>query len=69
MIEEIQEQNPRKVAIIALISVTLEAKIERSKEIETEIRKAFEESLARISWIDLENIIVVEQKERQVSSQ
>jgi len=61
MSEDIHEQKVKKAVVVALISLKREAKIKSSKEIETEIRKALEESLTRIPWLVLENVIVVEE--------
>ena len=66
MSSDIKEQNANKAAIVALISLKREATIKSSKEIQNEIRKALEESLARIQWIALEKIIVVEEKMQDV---
>jgi hypothetical protein len=59
--EDINEQKVKKAAIVALISLKREAKTKSSKEIETEIRKVLEESLTRIPWLVLENVIVAEE--------
>jgi len=61
MSEDIHEQKVKKAAIVALISLSREATIKGSKEIETEIRRALEESLIRIPWLVLENVIVAEE--------
>jgi hypothetical protein len=61
MSEDINEQKVKKAAIVALISLKREAKTKSSKEIETEIRKVLEESLTRIPWLVLENVIVAEE--------
>jgi hypothetical protein len=60
MSEDIHEQKSKKAVAVALISLKREAKTKSSKEIETEIREVLEESLIRIPWLILENIIVVE---------
>ena len=61
MSDDIHEQKVKKAAIVALISLKREAKTKSSKEIETEIRMALEESLTRIPWLILENVIVAEE--------
>ncbi|UCE16173.1 MAG: hypothetical protein JSV12_00700 [Candidatus Bathyarchaeota archaeon] len=61
MSEDIHEQKVKKAAIVALISLKCEAKTKSSKEIETEIRRALEESLTRMPWLILENVIVAEE--------
>jgi len=61
MSEDIHEQKVKKAAIVALVSLKREAKTKSSKEIETEIRKALEESLTRIQWLVLESVIVAEE--------
>ena len=61
MSEGIHEQKVKKAAIVALISLKREAKTKSSKEIETQIRKALEESLTRIPWLILEKVIVVKE--------
>jgi hypothetical protein len=61
MSEDINEQKVKKAAIVALISLKREAKTKSSKEIKTEIRKVLEESLTRIPWLVLENVIVAEE--------
>ncbi len=61
MSKDVHEQKVRKAAIVALFSLKREAQTKSSKEIETEIRKALEESLSRIPWLVLENVIVAEE--------
>jgi len=61
MSEDIHEQKVKKAAIVALISLKREAQTKSSKEIETEIRRALEESLIRIPWLVLEDVIVAEE--------
>lgn len=61
MSEDIREQKVKKAAVVALISLKREAKTKSSNEIETEIRKVLEESLTRIPWLVLENVIVAEE--------
>ncbi len=61
MSKDVHEQKVRKAAIVALFSLKREVQTKSSKEIETEIRKALEESLSRIPWLVLENVIVAEE--------
>ncbi len=61
MSKDIHEQKVKKAAVVALISLKREAKTKSSKEIETEIRKALEESLMKIPWLIFENVVVVEE--------
>jgi len=51
----------RKAAIVLLISLKREAENKSSEELKTEIRRALEESLMRIPWLVLENVIIVEE--------
>ncbi len=61
MSKDIHKQKVKKAAVVALISLKREAQTKNSKEIETEIRKALRESLSRIPWLVLENVIVAEE--------
>ncbi len=61
MSKDIHEQKVKKAAVVALISLKREAKTKSSKEIETEIREALEESLMKIPWLIFENVVVVEE--------
>lgn len=61
MPENMEKQKVKKAAIVVLISLKSQAENENSKALKTEIRKAIEESLARIPWIVLENVILVEE--------
>ncbi len=61
MSEDMHEQNVKKAAIVVLISLKREAENKGSEELETEIRNALEEGLARIPWLVLENVIIVEE--------
>jgi len=47
--------------IVVLVSLTHETENQNRKELETEIRKALEEDLARIPWLILENVIIVQE--------
>ena len=51
----------KKAVLLVLIRLAREAENKPPKEIETEVRKALEKDLARIPWLDVENIIVVEE--------
>jgi len=51
----------KKAVIVVLISLKHEAEHKTKKELETEIRKALAEGLARIPWLILENVIIVEE--------
>jgi predicted transcriptional regulator len=53
---------PKKAAIVILISLSHEAEKKTSEELKTKIRDALQEGLARIPWIALEDVIVVEEK-------
>jgi len=61
MPENMHEQKFKKAAIVVLISLKREAENKSSEELETEIRKALEESLVRIPWLVLENVVIVEE--------
>jgi len=61
MSEDTHEQNVKKVAIVVLISLAHEAENKSGEELKTEIQKALEESLTKIPWLFLENIIIVEE--------
>ncbi len=61
MSEDVHEQKAREAAIVILISLKNEAKIKSNKEIEIEIRNALKEGLARLPWLVLKNVIVVEE--------
>jgi len=52
----------KKVAIVILISLAREAENKTSEELETEIHKALEKGLARIPWLVMEKVIVIEEK-------
>jgi hypothetical protein len=51
----------KKAAVVALVNLKREAQTKSNKDIETEIRKALEESLSKIPWLVLENVIVAEE--------
>jgi len=56
-----EETTVKKAVIVVLISLTHEIEIKTRKELETEIRKTLEKGLARIPWVILENVIVVQE--------
>jgi len=60
--EDRREQTKRKKAVlVVLISLAREAESKTTEELETEIRKALEDGLARIPWLVVENVVVVEE--------
>ena len=60
--ENICERIERKKAVlVVLISLTRDVENKITGELETEIRKALEEGLARIPWLVVENVVVVEE--------
>ncbi len=62
MSEDVHAQTTvKKAAIVVLISLAHEAEKKTSEELETEIRKAVLQSLARIPWLVVENVIIVEE--------
>jgi len=61
MSEDLHEQSKvKKAAIVILVSVVNEAENKSVEEFKNEVRKALEEGLARIPWIVVENVIIVE---------
>jgi hypothetical protein len=62
MFEGVNKQTSgKKAVLLVLIRLAREAENKPPKEIETEVRKALEKDLARIPWLDVENVIVVEE--------
>jgi predicted transcriptional regulator len=59
----------RKAAIVILISLSHEAEKKTSEELKTKIREALQEGLAKIPWIALEDVIVVEEKYTRTNQQ
>ena len=59
--DEHAQNTAKKAAIVVLISLAHEAENKSSEELETEIRKAVLKSLARIPWVVVENVIIVEE--------
>ena len=51
----------KKAVLIVLISLAQEAEDKTKEELEAEIRKALEGALAKIPWVALKNIIIVEE--------
>jgi len=61
-LEDAHAQTPvKKAAIVVLISLAHEAEKKTSKEFKTEIQKALEEGLARIPWVVVEKVIMLEE--------
>jgi len=56
-----EETTVKKAVIVVLISLKRETENKSSEEVEAEIRKALAEGLARIPWLVLENVIIVEE--------
>lgn len=61
MSEDTHEQTGKKAAIVVLISLAHEAENRTGEELETEIQKALKEGLAKIPWVVVENVIIVEE--------
>ena len=62
MSENIHSQIKGKNAVlIVLISLAHEAENKTKEELAAEIQKELEGALARIPWVDLENVIIVEE--------
>jgi hypothetical protein len=62
MFEGVNKQTSgKKAVLLVLIRLAREAENKPPKEIETEVRKALEKDLAGIPWLDVENVIVVEE--------
>jgi len=59
--DEHAQKTVKKAAIVVLISLLHEAEKKTSRELKTEIQKALEEGIARIPWLAVEKIIVVEE--------
>jgi len=51
----------KKAAIVVLIKLAHEVEKKTSEELKTEIQKALEEGLARIPWVAVEKVIVLEE--------
>ena len=51
----------RKAVLLVLISLAHETENKTKEELATEIRKALEGALARIPWVALKNVIIVEE--------
>ena len=51
----------KKAAIVVLIKLAHEAEKKTSEELKTEIHKAIEEGLARIPWVAVDKVIVLEE--------
>ncbi len=62
MFEDINKQiGGKKAVLVVLIRLAREAENKTTEEIATEIRKALEGDLARIPWLAVENVIIVEE--------
>ena len=62
MFEGVNKQTSgKKAVLLVLIRLAREAENKPPKEIETEVRKALEKDLARIPWLAVENVIIVEE--------
>ena len=59
--DEHAQTTVKKAAIVVLISLAQEAEKKTSKELKTEIHKALEEGLARIPWVAVEKVIILEE--------
>ena len=59
--DEHAQNTAKKAAILVIISLAREAEKKTSEELKTEIQKALEESLARIPWVTVEKVIVLEE--------
>jgi len=59
--DEHAQKTVKKAVILVLISLVHEAEKKTSKELKTEIQKALEEGLARIPWVAVEKVIVIEE--------
>ena len=62
MSEEIDKQTKgKKAVLVVLITLAGEAENKTTEELANEIRKALEGDLARIPWLAVENVIIVEE--------
>jgi hypothetical protein len=62
MFEDVNKQiGGKKAVLVVLIRLAREAENKTTEEISTEIRKALEKDLARIPWLAVENVIIVEE--------
>lgn len=62
MSEEIDKQTKgKKAVLVVLITLAGEAANKTTEELANEIREALEEDLARIPWLVVENVIIVEE--------
>jgi len=52
----------KKAAIVVLIRLAHEAEEKTIEELKTEIHKAIEEGLARIPWVAVETVIILEEQ-------
>jgi hypothetical protein len=62
MSEEIDTQTKgKKAVLVVLITLAGEAENKTNEELANEIREALEGDLARIPWLAVENVIIVEE--------
>lgn len=62
MSENIHSQiKGKKAVLIVLLSLAHEAKNMRKGELAAEIRKGLERTLAKMPWVGLKNLIIVEE--------
>lgn len=60
--EDAHAQTPvKKAAIVVLIKLAHEVEKKTSEELKTEIHEALEEGLARIPWVVVEKVIMLEE--------
>jgi len=51
----------KKAAIVVLINLVRDAEKKTSEELKTEIYKALEEGLARIPWVAVEKVVILQE--------
>jgi hypothetical protein len=62
MSEEIEKQTKgRKAVLVVLITLAGEAQNKTTEELANEIREGLEGDLAKIPWLAVENVIIVEE--------
>jgi len=62
MFENIHSQvKGKKAVLIVLINLAHEAENKTKQELAAEIRRALKGALARIPWVSLKNVIIVEE--------
>jgi len=61
-LEDTHAQTPvKKAAIVVLIKLEHEAEKKTSEELKAEIHKALKEGFARIPWVAVEKVIIIEE--------